>query len=238
MKLLSIFILFLTLSCSAQTISLVSTGSVGNLRPPMNEDGQLAYRPVLNSGSLYLGKPGTPIQFIVATNGPIPGSPPYTFSLQFGRSIPNGTNQVAFYESGGGGGLIANLNGTLYRAAVRSNQVAGLTAGVLYMTGTGTTIDRWLRQHQRHVQLRFMAIRRGQRFSIESQRPKWKVLPCATHAKSFSYQLGDPNELHQHRHKFSVSGQLRRQCAKRLPRHIALAADNSTHASRSDCRNI
>src|SRR5262245_28006721 len=141
MKLLSIFGLFLTLSGSAQTISLVSTGNVGNLRPPMNEEGQLAYRPVLNSGGLYLGKPGTPIQFIVATNGSIPGSPPYTFSLQFGRSIPNGTNQVAFYESGGGGGLFANLNGALYRVAVRSNQVAGLPAGVLYMTGSETTID-------------------------------------------------------------------------------------------------
>jgi hypothetical protein len=107
----------------------------------MNEDGQLAYQTVLNTGGLYLGKPGTTIPFVVATNGPIPGAPPYTFSLQFGRSIPNGSNQVAFYESGGGGGLFANLNGTLYRVAVRSNQVAGLTAGVLYMTGSETTID-------------------------------------------------------------------------------------------------
>jgi hypothetical protein len=141
MKPLAIIALFLTLTCGAQTISLVSTGLVGNVRPPMNEDGQLAYQTVLSTAGLYLGKPGAPIQFTVATNGPISGSPPYTFSSLIGRAIPNGTNQVAFYESGGGGGLFANLNGTLYRVAVRSNQVAGLPAGVFYMTGSGTTLD-------------------------------------------------------------------------------------------------
>jgi len=72
MKPLAIITLFLTLTCGAQTISLVSTGLVGNLRPPMNEDGQLAYQTVLNTAGLYLGKPGAPIQFTVATNGPIP----------------------------------------------------------------------------------------------------------------------------------------------------------------------
>ena len=141
-------LLFIAAPSHAQTISLVNTGLVGNMRPPINEEGQVAYQNNVGgvTTATYLGKPGVPIQMVVATNGPIAGSPPYTFSSLTGRPIANGTNQVAFYEGGfggfgGGGGLFANLNGTLYRVAVRSNQVPGLAAGILYLTGSGSSTD-------------------------------------------------------------------------------------------------
>src|SRR6185436_18789536 len=93
------FLLAITTSGRAQTLGLVSTGLGGS--PPISEAGQVAYPN--NAGSaIYLGQPGAPIQLVVATNGPIAGSPPYTFSsLTGGQPIPNGTNQVAFYEGGG-----------------------------------------------------------------------------------------------------------------------------------------
>jgi len=37
-------LLFLAALSHAQTISLVNTGLVGNMRPPINEDGQVAYQ--------------------------------------------------------------------------------------------------------------------------------------------------------------------------------------------------
>lgn len=124
----------------AQTISLVNTGLVGNIRPTISEAGQMAYQN--NPGTaLYLGKPGSPIQMVIATNGPVAGSPPYTLSYLAVRALANGTNQAAFWEGGGGGGLFANLNGTLYRVAVKSNQVPGQAAGILFMTGSGSSID-------------------------------------------------------------------------------------------------
>ena len=130
----------------AQTISLVNTGAVGNARPPISEDGQVSY---LNSpggvnNALYLGKPGAAIQMVTATNGPIAGSPPYSFNGLVGPRIANGTNQVAFYEgrtSENISGLFANFNGTLYRVAVISNQVPGLAAGVLFKTGFNDSED-------------------------------------------------------------------------------------------------
>jgi hypothetical protein len=125
----------------AQIISFVNTGLVGNMRPTINEAGQVVYR---NSAitAIYLGKPGVPVQMVAATNGPIAGSPPYSFSsLGAGQPLANGSNQVAFWEGGGGGGLFASLNGTLYRVAVKSNQVPGQAAGVLFMTGGGSQID-------------------------------------------------------------------------------------------------
>jgi len=101
MRIFSTFALLLIFAAvsRAQTISLVNTGAVGNLRPPINEDGQAVYQNNAPATALYLGKPGTPIQMVLATNGPIAGSPPYSFNGLVGRRIANGTNQVAFYES-------------------------------------------------------------------------------------------------------------------------------------------
>jgi len=146
MRIFSTFALLLIFAAvsRAQTISLVNTGAVGNARPPISEDGQVVYQNNAPATALYLGKPGTPIQMVVATNGPISGSPSYSFNGLIGRRIANGTNQIAFYESRTAeniSGLFANFSGTLYRVAVISNQVPGLSAGVLFNTGDNVSGD-------------------------------------------------------------------------------------------------
>lgn len=122
----------------AQTLQLIATNTGGgNIRAPINEQGQVVYQNFLDPlPGLRFGMPGVATQAVVAShNDLLPGALQFVISGFPGYQIANGTNRVAYFATGGSlgyGGLFMYEGGTTHRVAVSSNQAPGLPVGVMF----------------------------------------------------------------------------------------------------------